>query len=188
MIHVKVFSNFLTLCILCLINGSNAIVGPTINGTCGRRPLDDNLVGRVVGGDPVAYGEIPWQAILKESRFFGIISYRKCGAVLIDSEWAITAAHCASTWLFSELIIVLGESDLKKNGTTGIERKVKKLYIHPKFNKFLLEDDMALIQLDRPVEFDMNIQPICLPEKSDDFTGEDAFVSGWGYLTYREYS
>ena len=187
MICVRVGQMFSASILLLLMRGVESIVRPNSEGTCGRRPLDDSLGGRVVGGEDVAYGEIPWQAILKENRFFGLVEYRKCGAVLIDHEWAITAAHCASgLWIFSELIVVLGEHDLSKNQSTGIERKVKKIFIHPKFNKYLLEDDMALIQLEKPVEFDANIQPICLPRKDEDYTGEEGYVSGWGFTTYRK--
>jgi hypothetical protein len=36
------------------------------------------------------------QALVKESRFFGLWKYKKCGAVLIDRNGVITTAHCNS--------------------------------------------------------------------------------------------
>lgn len=179
-----------TICIIIFswITLTECVTKATLNGTCGRRPIDENLLGRIVGGAATSSGEVPWQGILKEKRLFGLYSYRKCGVVVIDEQWVLTAAHCVKTWFFSELVVILGHHDvlhLKKN-ETGFERKVKNVIVHPLFNSILLEDDLALLQLETPVEYDDSIQPICLPYKGQDFTGLNAFVSGFGFTKYRK--
>lgn len=176
--------------------------------SCGRRVSEnDNLIGRVVGGHKASFGEVPWQASIQESRLFGLFSYRKCGAVVIHRHWLLTAAHCTTMWPFSELIITMGEheiaedssnkkkkkkqpndSDLlfKRDKNLVQKRKVKRIVAHPMFSPLDLEDDIALIELDRPLDFGPNIQPICLPRKNADFTRKQGTVSGWGFTAYRK--
>ena len=49
------------------------------------------------------------------------------------------------------------------------------------FDEDTLDNDIAILKLEKPLEFNKNIQPACLP--SDDFepeVGSTCFVSGWG--------
>ena len=61
-----------------------------------------------------------------------------------------------------------------------------KTIVHPKYNKKTLNNDIALIKLSSPISFPSNnkIAPVCLPESGNDFTGEDAIVTGWGTTKY----
>ena len=196
---------FVAVRVLLLSAGISAAVR-----SCGRRVSDHNLIGRVVGGHPASFGEIPWQASIQESRLWGLLEYRKCGAVVIHQNWLLTAAHCTTTWYFSELFITMGEHEMEKNvkrknvknndkkkkdnpdllsnrATSMIQkRKVKRIVIHPMFSPFDLEDDIALIELDKPLEFSPNIQPVCLPQKNANFTRAEGLVSGWGFTAYRK--
>ena len=40
--------------------------------------------------------------------------------------------------------------------------------------------DIGLLRLNKPIKFQDNIIPICLPEDDNDFVGETAWVTGWG--------
>jgi len=168
---------------------------------CGQRPIVNYLIGRVVGGEPAIFGEIPWQASIQENRFFGFFKFKKCGAVIIDNKWLLTAAHCSSSWYFSDQIAIMGEHKLPKKSRDKTnnsnnqsisqynlvqKRSVKRIIIHPDFDEHVLENDLALIELEEPVKFDVHIQPICLPFKQDNFTSKEGFVSGFGFTKYRE--
>ncbi|XP_054160889.1 serine proteinase stubble-like [Oppia nitens] len=182
---------------------------------CGERPAELLRSSRIVGGNDAYYGEAPWQALVKEARFFGMWRYNKCGAVLVSHNWVVTAAHCNSG-LFGSLQVIFGEYNLKtrelmskmdgslassgvessisSDGSGGSEplpvvvRKAKRVVIHPGYNHMTLENDLALIELDEDVEYEPHIQPICLPDSKsdDDFIGSDAYVSGWGILSYQQ--
>jgi len=167
-----------------------------VNGIgCGERPVELMRSSRIVGGGDAYYGEAPWQALVKEAKFFGFWKYNKCGAVLVSHNWVITAAHCNSG-LFGSLHVIFGEYNLKTpemittdNGfveSQPVVRRAKRVIIHPKYNHMTLENDLALIELDADVEYERHIQPICLPEKDKDFVGSEAYVSGWGVLSYQD--
>lgn len=64
-----------------------------------------------------------------------------------------------------------------------VERGVAKKIVHPKYNFFTYEYDLALVQLDKPLEFAPHISPICLPASDDLLIGENATVTGWGRLS-----
>lgn len=71
--------------------------------TCGVRPL--RPTGRVVGGRNAAFGEWPWQVLIKESGWLGLFMKPKCGGVLIDDRWVCATTtpfpfHCTSFHLF----------------------------------------------------------------------------------------
>ena len=62
----------------------------------------------------------------------------------------------------SSLEIWFGISNLES--LKYIERKVQSIYVHPKFNdKNKFWNDICLLRLDRPISYQYNIQPICLP-------------------------
>ena len=49
---------------------------------------------RIVGGEPAYFGAWPWQVMVKEATFLGLFTKNKCGGVLLNSKYVLTAAHC----------------------------------------------------------------------------------------------
>ena len=49
---------------------------------------------------------------------------------------------------------------------------------HEKYNDKTFENDIALIRLDRKVQFSKSVYPICLPPRGTNFTDTRAFVVG----------
>ena len=59
--------------------------------------------------------------------------------------------------------IIHGTEDLS---TKGIKyQKVDKLFLHPKFDDWLLDNDIALLLLKSPLNLSVNRIPICTSEK-----------------------
>lgn len=56
---------------------------------CGRRIWPQ---ARIVGGTKSEFGQWPWQISLRQYRTSSYL--HKCGAALLNENWAITAAHC----------------------------------------------------------------------------------------------
>ena len=79
-----------------------------------------------------------------------------------------------------------GEHDLESTDEPHphIDRKVEKVIKHPKWMEFSgPNNDIALLKLTNPVDYDVNIIPICLPPDDNKLVGETAWVKGWGRLS-----
>lgn len=61
----------------------------TSSTVCGRRMFPQ---ARIVGGENSTFGRWPWQISLRQWRTSTYL--HKCGAALLNENWAITAAHC----------------------------------------------------------------------------------------------
>ncbi|XP_076311603.1 uncharacterized protein LOC143225667 [Tachypleus tridentatus] len=148
---------------------------------CGVRSL--RPYGRIVGGRNSYFGQWPWQVLVKEATWLGLFQKNKCGGVLLNSKYVITAAHCQPGFLAS-LLVVLGEHDVGGDfeSLKPVVKNVKRMIVHRNYNAQSFENDLALLELETPVQFQPHIVPICLPKDGEDFTGKTAFVSGWGKL------
>ena len=88
-----------------------------------------------------------------------------CGASLIDKETVITAASCFDDREINEVMLILGAQHLSNTKEEHRKtRTIKELIIHPKYKKGKAYFDIAIIKLDRPVEFNIYLYPVCLPQ------------------------
>lgn len=87
--------------------------------------------------------------------------------------------------LTSQIRIRVGEYDFSsvQEELPYVERGVAKKLVHPKYNFFTYEYDLALVKLDKSLDFAPHISPICLPASDDLLIGENATVTGWGRLS-----
>lgn len=87
--------------------------------------------------------------------------------------------------LTSQIRIRVGEYDFSSVSEQYpyVERGVARKAVHPKYNFFTYEYDLALVKLEAPVSFAPHIAPICLPASDDLLVGENATVTGWGRLS-----
>ncbi|XP_037928745.1 serine proteinase stubble-like [Teleopsis dalmanni] len=157
----------------------NSLEGLNYRQVCGRRMFPE---ARIVGGSNAAFGRWPWQISLRQWRTSTYL--HKCGAALLNENWAITAAHCVDNVPPSDLLLRLGEYDLaEEEEPYGYqERRVQIVASHPQFDPRTFEYDLALLRFYEPVIFQPNIIPVCVPENDYDFIGQTAFVTGWGRL------
>ncbi|XP_022257487.1 serine proteinase stubble-like, partial [Limulus polyphemus] len=122
---------------------------------------------------------------VRRTSFFGFSSTHRCGGAILNSEWIATAGHCVDDLLLSQIRIRVGEYDFSsvREPYPYIERGVKKKVVHPSYNFFTYENDLALVKLEEPVEFRPHIAPICLPPDDDNLIGRNATITGWGRLS-----
>ncbi|XP_034943315.1 serine protease filzig [Chelonus insularis] len=156
---------------------------PDYRRECGVRPLVQRA--RVVGGKSATFGEWPWQVLVREATWLGLFTKNKCGGVLITDKYVITAAHCQPGFLAS-LVAVFGEFDIsgELESRRSVSRNVRRVIVHRAYNPATFENDLAILELESPIEFDAHIVPICMPEDGIDFTGKVATVTGWGRVKY----
>ncbi|XP_014229983.1 probable serine/threonine-protein kinase nek3 [Trichogramma pretiosum] len=150
---------------------------------CGIRPLMKS--GRIVGGKGATFGEWPWQVLVREATWLGLFTKNKCGGVLITDKYVITAAHCQPGFLAS-LVAVFGEFDIsgELESRRSVTRNVRRVIVNRAYDPATFENDLALLELETPIQFDVHIVPICMPDDDTDYTNRMATVTGWGRLKY----
>ncbi|XP_018576128.2 serine proteinase stubble-like, partial [Anoplophora glabripennis] len=152
---------------------------------CGVPQMFTQPQTRIVGGKNAPFGRWPWQVSVRRTSFFGFSSTHRCGGAILNENWIATAGHCVDDLLTSQIRIRVGEYDFSsiQEELPYVERAVAKKVVHPKYNFFTYEYDLALVQLDKPLDFAPHISPICLPASDDLLIGENATVTGWGRLS-----
>ncbi|XP_072946552.1 CLIP domain-containing serine protease B4-like isoform X2 [Epargyreus clarus] len=156
---------------------------------------------RIIGGSASPIDEYPWTAALEYER--NGVSRVRCGGSLISGRYVLTAAHCVmsknGTWTLKN--VRLGDYNISNPGRDCVHTKfgehddctdgevivpVQDIISHPDYNvthRYRSSHDIALIRLDRIVNYTDFIRPICLP--SVDFTktlpvNDTFYVAGWG--------
>ncbi|XP_058055910.1 serine proteinase stubble [Anopheles bellator] len=154
------------------------------NADCGVQTMGRPET-RIVGGKNAPFGRWPWQVSVRRTSFFGFSSTHRCGGAVINDNWIATAGHCVDDLLTSQIRIRVGEYDFShvQEQLPYIERGVARKVVHPKYNFFTYEFDLALVKLEQPLVFAPHISPICLPATDDLLIGENATVTGWGRLS-----
>lgn len=158
---------------------------------CGM-PMSD----RLYGGLETEIDEFPWTALIQYRKANGQTAFH-CGGSLINSRYALTAAHCVralpSGW---ELIGVrLGEWDQTKDQDcfqqycvdAPVDMGIEKIIVHEDYARNKSHyNDIALIRFNRSVNMSGSVSPVCLPidesQRSQDKAGSKGFVAGWGKM------
>ncbi|CAM5158615.1 unnamed protein product [Natator depressus] len=144
------------------------------NRVCGR----PRAQYRSVGGEDSMEGEWPWQASL--------LWYNKhlCGGSLISNQWVVTAAHCFQRSMdTSDYAVLLGVNKLANSQPHKLSLGVRRIIRHPIYSGESSSGDIALVELERPIQFTNYILPICLPTASVQFpAGMKCWVTGWGNI------
>ncbi|XP_053665557.1 uncharacterized protein LOC128714704 [Anopheles marshallii] len=144
---------------------------PQSDGTIQREGLDMQKCGvpkvavrsRITDGEIAIEGHWPWHGAL-----FHLNDYQ-CGCTLINELFVLTASHCVydsdTGYKISEKLvhIRLGMHRLSANGTGPmVSFAVRKIIPHAKFVPNSHKHDVAMVRLNRTVQFTNHIQPVCL--------------------------
>ncbi|XP_059153220.1 chymotrypsinogen A-like [Physella acuta] len=134
---------------------------PILNqGQCGVSKNDQSQ--QIVGGEDAPANAWPWQVFMS-------ISGSMCGGVIINSEWILTAGHCADS---SVAQVYYGNNNYRKANTISTKTKFIKV-----------DNDMALYKLSSPLNFTDSVQPICLPE-GNIWDASPCFATAWGATSF----
>nr|CAD7447418.1 unnamed protein product [Timema bartmani] len=80
--------------------------------------VEKSLDGKIVGGHSTTIQEWPFMLSLQVSYLGGLFIFHQCGASIIGSNWAITAAHCTEGMSASSLIVRAGSTNRYSGGST----------------------------------------------------------------------
>ncbi|KAM4696120.1 coagulation factor IX [Rhinophrynus dorsalis] len=147
-------------------------------------PVTEDYNTRIVGGTNSLKGEFPWQVHLVNTFGLGF-----CGGSVINEKWIVTAAHCFLKE--GEFTVVAGEHNTEASDGTEQNRKVARIILHPLYNATmnLYNNDIALLELEKPLELNDYVKPICIGSKNftEHLLRTEAYsmVTGWGYVWFR---
>uniref|UniRef100_A0A8B9ISY8 Acrosin n=1 Tax=Amazona collaria TaxID=241587 RepID=A0A8B9ISY8_9PSIT len=157
--------------------------GTSCYRTCGRQPMAVYRgMSRIVGGTDAQPGSWPWivsiQTILQR-RMVHI-----CGGSLISPQWVLSAAHCFMEARYIPMWrVVIGATQLSHLGPEVQVRRIKQVIVHEHYTDISEGNDIALLELDRPVQCSDYIQLACVPDTSLAVSHlTDCYISGWGSM------
>ncbi|XP_053691428.1 CLIP domain-containing serine protease B15-like [Sabethes cyaneus] len=151
---------------------------------------------RIFGGSKTIYGEIPWAGVIVYQTGKKRLSV-KCGCTLLNSRWAITAAHCSSNipnswkihrvrfseWNINKLSPCITSTNVQ---ICRSEYEIHEPIVHPLYQSSSIDmaHDIALIKTKKEVQFSDYVIPICLPFNEEirelPIEQQQFTVTGWG--------
>ncbi|KAH7715686.1 prostasin-like protein [Aphelenchoides avenae] len=130
-----------------------------------------------MGGHAPAEGNWPFLARISSG----------CTGSIVGRRYVLTAAHCIDDGdhpmpenINASDFIVYTDAVRIEN---QIGRKVKNVLPGPQWYKQSPDhkaDDVALLELEEPIEFNDYAQPICLPKSFRERPGDSGYFVGWG--------
>ncbi|XP_063065503.1 chymotrypsin B-like [Engraulis encrasicolus] len=146
---------------------------------CGVPEIEPVVSGysKIVNGENAVSGSWPWQVSLQQPDKFHF-----CGGTLINNQWVLTAAHCRVTPRYHR--VVLGAHDRSSSDDPSILKNVDKVFSHPSYDPYTLENDIQLLKLSSHVTYSARVSPVCLASATTSFPdGTQCVTSGWGRIS-----
>ncbi|XP_034970883.2 enteropeptidase isoform X1 [Zootoca vivipara] len=171
---------------LILTPKANCLNNSVIHLQCNNKPCGERLITqehgmKIIGGSDAPEGAWPWMVSLRFN------SRPVCGASLVSNEWLVSAAHCVygRNLKPSQWKAVLGShNNLNLSYPQIVIQEIDQIIINPHYNKRTKDSDIALMHLQIRVNYTDYIQPICFPEKNQQFLpGTNCSIAGWGRTT-----
>ncbi|XP_078036435.1 chymotrypsinogen B [Augochlora pura] len=131
-----------------------------------------------------ALGAYPFVARLGFYSTTGETKY-PCGGVILNERTILTTASCAlSTSDDYKLNFVLVGEFNPETDPECTARKYNISYIikHPNYQTNTFANNIAMLRLREPIQYTETVQPICLPPKDINPSGDSVLV-GWGKLS-----
>lgn len=145
-------------------------------GSCGSPQVQ---FSRVIAGDDATRGAWPWQILMLFNGRPG------CGGSIISNRWVVTAAHCVDRREHypHKFEVRVGEHDRNVKEGSEVDMKVARVVTHENYDRTKLNNDIALFKLEKPIQFNKWVQPVCLPD-ADVKPGHDCYITGWGKIKH----
>lgn len=133
---------------------------------------------RIVNGKAAQEDQFPWMVFL---RVYFPGQATRCGGSIITKRHVLTAGHC--TLLNEEeavkIDVIYGSNDIHKGTTLRAEKMIR----HPQFDAAKFLYDIAILLVEKEIQYGNSARPICLPSAPVNIFNSDVVVAGWGFLS-----
>lgn len=129
----------------------------------------------IFGGEKAKPDQFPY---LVSVRYMKNGKYEhNCGAAIIRSNYVLTAAHCYKSKIkFNKYRISVGATYREDPGELF---PIKRFIVHPRYDAATKVNDIALIEMEKPFDFDAKIKAVEI--NRNPIEGKEiAIVAGWG--------
>ncbi|NWV91819.1 ACRO protein, partial [Machaerirhynchus nigripectus] len=108
-------------------------------------------------------------------------TWHMCAGALIHPQWVLTVAQCfigagdTSAWK-----VLIGATDLTQPGPEAERRRIERVLVHQDYDDDSAWNNIALLELDEPVECSDYIQLACVPDSSLAVPElRTCYIAGW---------
>ncbi|KAH8398872.1 hypothetical protein KR222_009376 [Zaprionus bogoriensis] len=123
---------------------------------------------RIVNGVRISCKVAPYQAAVHHRGRF------TCGGSILSRNWILTAAHCVDGTEGKGFTARVGSSQQRRGGQL---HRVNLVVAHARYNSKNMQNDLALMRLERPVRFGSCVKRVKIPRSKKP---KSLLVSGWG--------
>jgi len=133
----------------------------------------------IIGGTNASPGAWPWQ--LSQQRL-GTTWSHSCGASLLSSRYALSAAHCVDGAATNVLRVIAGQHD-RTSYTNTQTANIASYKMHEQYNvgSASYANDIAILTFATTISVGGNVALATLPPNNNDqFAGANCVITGWG--------
>ena len=170
--------------IIAMIAGAQANETELANKMRGLAPGQMKNLNRIVNGEESSIRDFPWQVALFKLRADKTYGFA-CGGSVINAGWVLTAAHCfPGDHSPASVQVVEGGDNIALllsdiNPASNHILKVRKVFVHEKYNPEKSENDIALIELETP-STSVPVPLLLNADPAVENSTQLATVTGWG--------
>lgn len=146
--------------------------------TCGKPFIKPT--SRIINGKPSVANSWPWTVSFWLFGYGSLIN--ECVGTIISNRFILTAAHCIRYPKFKTIFVSIGNVKLSYTSTFKNMIRAKRVIVHKLFaGPQDIKNDIALVELIKPIKFTSKVKKICLPLSSNVTVmyNKTVYVAGW---------
>uniref|UniRef100_A0AB38ZEK7 Venom S1 protease with CUB domain 8 n=1 Tax=Oncocephalus sp. TaxID=2944721 RepID=A0AB38ZEK7_9HEMI len=172
------------------IDSSEHGVTPGVKSTNCKCGWTNKSPSRIAHGTETGINEYPWMVAIRESLKPGDKPppFHFCGGSIITHYHVLSAAHCVYYRMDEELYAVVGEHNIRIDDETDATQHIKiaKKIIPEDYNYPNQHHDIVVLVLEKPIEFNQKVGPICLSPEKFNLAYQHILLTGWGITHLRK--
>lgn len=148
---------------------------------------------KIQGGIQTSNHEFPFLVSLQQRSVSGNVFHKCCGSI-ISKRFILTAGHCAYEASATNYAAVMGVTTLSEctitkslfssgytiqSSSSCVVARVKALHLHPSYDDYSLNNDIAIVELYDDIPYSSTIKPVTLASSLPAFNAMQ-IVAGWG--------